>query len=97
MKLIKRIKFKLHKIIRYECRNVRLNRIRVKRKKKKKKKNKRERILGKKRKLEQFEDGKYGSYGNGKIERLNRIRVKKKRKEKNKREDFRKEKKVRTV
>ena len=52
LKLIKRIK----QIIRYQCRIETLNRIRVKKKEKKqkKKKNKRERILGKKRKLEQF-------------------------------------------
>ena len=83
MKLIKRIKFKLLKIIRYGSRIERLIRIRAERKKKKKTKG-RERILGKKRKLEQFQDDKYRSYGNSKIERLNKIRVKRKNKKKTK-------------
>ena len=53
--MIKRIRFKLLKIIRYGGRIERLKRIRLQRKKK----NKREKIVGKKRKLEQVENGKY--------------------------------------
>jgi len=82
MKLIKRIKFKWLKIIRYGSRIERLNKIRVSETRKKKQ---RERILGKKRKLEQFEDGKKRSYGNDKIKRLNRIRVRRKNKKKQQR------------
>ena len=92
MKLIKRIKFKLLRIIRYESRIERLNRIRVK--KKKKNKIKERRILGKKRKLEQFEDDTYRSYDNGKIERLNRIRVKKKEEKKTKKRILGKKRKL---
>ena len=63
-KLIKRVRFKWLKITRQGGRIERLKIIRVKRKK-----NKRE-ILGKKKKLERFENGKYCSGGT-----VNKIKI----------------------